>query len=324
MSFKNQFRSVIQWETPDVKQLFVKFTDEGDEIKNASKLIISPGQGCLFVYEGKIKGIFEEEGMYDIKTSNIPFLTSLKMAMNLFESEHKVGLWFFRKAELLNLRWGTRMPITYTDPIYNFPVNLRSYGNYSLKINDPESFFINVIAGQEHFYAADLQEIFISRIVQPITNYLANAKFSYAEIDSNVVKIAHTAKEDTNAIFQNMGFKLLDFRIEGTSFDDETNKRIATISDMTAEVKAAKLAGLDYEELQRVKAMRDAANNEGAAGMGMLTGLELGKVTDKTTTSTQNTMGVKAKLKELKELFEDGLITEEEYNTKKASVLDQL
>jgi len=309
MNFKNQFRSVIQWENPQAEHLFTKFTSNGDEIKNASKLIIDPGQGCIFVYEGKIKGIFEEEGMHDVKTSNIPFLTSLKKAMNLFESEHKVGLWFFRKAELLNLRWGTRMPITYTDPIYHFPVNLRSYGNYALKINNPEFFFTNVVAGQEHFNVSDLQEVFVSRIVQP------------------VIKIANTAKENTNTIFQNMGFELLDFRIEGTSFDDETNKRIGGISDMTAEVKAAKLAGLDYTELQKIKAMRDAANNEGTTGMsmGMLTGLELGKVVHNTTaSSTQNSTGLRSKLKELKELFEDGLITEEEYNTKKASVLGQL
>jgi len=277
MSFKNQFRSVIQWETPEAKQLFVKFTDDGDEIKNASKLIVAPGQGCLFVYEGKIKGLFEEEGMHDIKTSNSPFLTSLKKVMNLFESEHKVGLWFFRKAELLNLRWGTRMPITYTDPIYNFPVNLKSYGNYSLKINEPKSFFTNVVAGQEHFYVANLQEIFVSRIVQPITNYLANAKFSYAEIDSHIVKIANTAKESTSTIFQNLGFELLDFRIEGTSFDDETNKRIG-----------------------------------------------LGKAANKTTSSAQTPVDLGSKLKELKELFEDGLITEEEYNSKKTSLLDKL
>ena len=39
MDVKGQMRSVIQWEDPKEYQLFFKFTDKGDELKNASKLI---------------------------------------------------------------------------------------------------------------------------------------------------------------------------------------------------------------------------------------------------------------------------------------------
>ena len=42
---KNQFRSVIQWESPDDNQLFFRFTERGDELKDASKLILQEGQG---------------------------------------------------------------------------------------------------------------------------------------------------------------------------------------------------------------------------------------------------------------------------------------
>ena len=41
MSFlSRQLRSVIQWENPDPNVLFQCWTDHGDEIKNASKLIV--------------------------------------------------------------------------------------------------------------------------------------------------------------------------------------------------------------------------------------------------------------------------------------------
>ena len=328
MSLKKQFRSVIQWESPKADLLFVKFTTEGDEIKNASKLIINPGQGCLFLYEGKIEGVFDEPGIYDLKTSNVPFLTTLSKMISFFKSEHKVGLWFFRKADLLNIRWGTRIPITYNDPIYSFPVNLRGYGNYSLRITDVERFFTQVVAGQEQYTISNLQEIFVSRISQPITKYLATAKFSYAEIDGHIEEIAADTKKRTITIFDSLGFELLDFRIEGTSFDEETNKRIGSISDMTAEVKAAQIAGVDYTELQKLKALRDAANNEGTVGMGMgiITGTEFGKATNQENmpSSTSQKTDIKEKLKELKEFFEEGLISEQEYNAKKALILKQL
>ena len=329
MGIKNQFKSVIQWDEPQEWEIFRKFTERGDEIKNASKLILQPGQGCLFTYEGKIEAVFSKEGLYHLKTSNIPFITTIKKFMNFFESEHKVGLWFYRKADIVNIRWGTRIPITYNDPVYGFPVNLRGYGNYSIKITEPKAFFTNILAGTENYYCADLQELFLSRITQPISNYLANAKFSYAEIDSNIEKIAEDAKEKTDSIFNDLGFNLLDFRIEGTSFDDETNKRIGEISDVQADVKAAQFAGVDFAELQKLKALRDAANNEGTAGagMGLMAGLDLGKSVNQNTTENNNNSekeDIKSKLKGLKELLDDELITEQEFNTKKKELLDEI
>lgn len=327
MDLKSQMRSVLKWENPKEDQLFYKFIDSGDELKNASKLILQPGQGCIFTYEGKIEGVFEEEGLYDLETANKPFLTSLKKFMTAFESEHKTGIWFYRKAEMLNIRWGTRFPITYTDPVYGFPVKLRAYGNYSLRITNAKEFFVNIMAGQLDYFVDQLQEIFLSRITQPISSYLANAKFSYADIDSHMETIAAEARVKTVAVFEKLGFELTDFRIEGSSFDPETNKRIGEISDVQADVKSATIAGVDFAELQKLKAMRDAAKNEGMAGasMGVFAGVELGKtMQQKTPEATTNTTDVRTKLKDLKSLFEDDLISEAEYQTKKQQLLDLL
>lgn len=330
MDIKNQLRSVIQWEEPNQYQLFYKFKDQGDELKNASKLILQPGQGCIFTHEGKVEGVFEEEGLYELKTDNKPFITTVRKFMNAFESGHKTGIWFYRRADMINIRWGTRIPIKYNDPVYAFPVNLRAYGNYSLRITDPENFFRNILAGQSDYFVDELQEIFLSRITQPISNYLANAKFSYAEIDSNMENIAKGAQAKTISIFTDLGFKLLNFRIEGSSFDEETNKRIGEISDVQAEVHSANIAGVDFAELQKLKAMRDMAKNEGAAGMGMgmFAGMNMGNTMNNTSNASQESQSakvdVRSKLKELKELFEDDLISEEEFLAKKKQLLDSM
>ena len=93
MGIINQFRSVIQWEDPRTNELFLKFTDKGDEIKNASKLILQEGQGCILTYEGKVVDVLDEAGMYDIKSNNKPFFTSIKKFLKLQDgSEHVVGI----------------------------------------------------------------------------------------------------------------------------------------------------------------------------------------------------------------------------------------
>ena len=329
MDIKGQMRSVIQWEAPKEYQLFYKFTNKGDELKNASKLILQPGQGCIFTYEGKVEGVFEEEGLHELKTANKPFLTTLLKFMNAFESEHKTGIWFYRKADMVNVRWGTRIPIAYNDPVYTFPVKLRAYGNYSIRITQPENFFRSILAGQQDYFVDELQEIFLSRITQPISNYLANAKFSYAEIDANMEHIAREAKNKTISVFEDLGFQLLDFRIEGNSFDQETNDRINEISDVQAEVHSANIAGVDFAELQKLKAMRDMAKNEGAAGagMGMFAGMNMGSAMgqpDQQEKAAEPKTDVRTKLKELKELFEDELISEVEFKAKKQELLDKM
>ncbi len=322
MNIKQQFKSVIEWENPNERELFIKSTDNFEEIKNASKLILQVGQGCILTYEGKVQEVLQEEGIYDLKTDNKPFITKIKKFLALQErSEHILGIWFFRKADIVNMRWGTRVPISYTDPIYTFPILLSAFGNYSVKITEPLAFFKNIIAGKNLFTHSDLKEIFLSRILQPITDYLANAKFSYVEIDSRLNEIAQNTQEKTNIIFTDLGFEVLDFRIEGTQFDQETLDRIGEVSDIQAEVKSAQIAGVDFAELQKLKAMRDAAKNEGTAGttMGLFTGAELSRTTNETPKED-----IKSKLVKLKELFDLELISEEEFNEKKKELLAKM
>lgn len=322
MNIGKQFRSVIEWENPNERELFIKITDNFEEIKNASKLILQLGQACIITYEGKVQDIITETGTYDLKTDNKPFITKLKKLFALQErSEHVLAIWFFRKADIVNMRWGTRVPIAYTDPIYTFPVLLSAFGNYSIKITEPLAFFENIIAGKHLFTHTDLKEIFLSRIVQPITDYLANAKFSYVEIDSRLNEIAQNVQIKTNSIFTGLGFEVLDFRIEGTQFDQETLDRIGEVSNVQAEVKSAQIAGVNFAELQKLKAMRDAAQNEGTAGatMGIFTATELSQTAKQTPQED-----AKTKLVKLKELFDLGLITEKEFNEKRKGILDEL
>src|SRR3974377_1387653 len=107
MGLLNQFRSVIEWRNPEADDLFCKWTARGEEIKNASKLIVSPGQGAIFVYEGRVEAVNLEQGMYELHTANIPFITTLTKFMQAFERAHKAGIYYFKQTEILNQKWGT-------------------------------------------------------------------------------------------------------------------------------------------------------------------------------------------------------------------------
>ena len=332
---KRQLRSVIEWQNPAANALFEQWTDNGDEIKNASTLIVGPGQGCIFVYQGKVQAVFESEGSYNLKTDNIPFWTTITKVMQFFESEHKVGIYFYRKTVILDQKWGTTSMIKYLDPGYKFPVGLRAFGNYSYRIHEAANFFVNVVGGQSAFNTDDLKKVIVARLSQPLTDFLATSRYSYLDIDANREEIASGVQEKLVAVFAELGFTITDFRIEGTDFDEETSKRINRIADMTAEAQAAKEVGLDYARVQQLEAMREAARNEGGGagmGMGLGAGISFGQniAQAMNTSASPDPASAQAaadpmeKLVQLKKMFEAELISAEEYAEKKKVILDAL
>ncbi|PKM10392.1 MAG: hypothetical protein CVV13_13255 [Gammaproteobacteria bacterium HGW-Gammaproteobacteria-3] len=328
---KRQLRSVIEWHSPHPDALFQRWTENGDEIKNASKLIVGPGQGCIFVYEGEVKAVLQEEGLIELNTANIPFWTTVKKFMQFFESEHKVGIYFFKKTTQLDQKWGTTSTIKYEDPKYRFPIGLKAFGNYSYRIQDAINFFTHIVGSQNDFYNEDFRNIMSARILHPLADYLAENKFSYADIDANREEIGHGMQNKLSSVFHELGFKLTDFRIEGTQFDDDTLRRINRIADLTAEAQAAQAVGINYAQLQQLEAMLEAARNEGGGaglGMGMGAGMGLGQSMAQSLSkgisveSRQEATDLMKKLLELKKMHDAGLITVDEYSARKKNILD--
>lgn len=339
--FKKQLRVVLEWTNQQPNALLYRFPAITDEIKNASKLIVGPGQGCMIVYEGKITQIIKDEGIYDLKTSNHPFITSLSKIMQSFESEHKMHIYFFRNAEILNLLWGTPSPIKYVDSVYKFPVHLGVSGNYSFRIENPPLFFQDIAGSVDSYTVENAKELFISRCVQQLRTYFAKAKVSYQDIDSELNTISEALKQELNGAFTKLGFIMTDFQITGTAFDDDTETRIDSIADITAENRAAAEGGLSYVDLEKLKALRDAAKNEGGlagAGLQMGVGLEIGKnfspgnmaAAGAAASATQSTPASPSektlveRLTELKTLLVADIITKEEFEAKKTEILKQI
>ena len=68
--------TVIEWEEFDSETIFWKWPDT--EIKKGSRLVIRAGQDAVFLVDGKLDGIFQDEGSYDIESDIVPVLSTLK------------------------------------------------------------------------------------------------------------------------------------------------------------------------------------------------------------------------------------------------------
>ena len=323
--FKRQLASVIEWTNQQTNVLLFKYPSDKDEIKHASKLIVGPGQGVILVYEGTATDTIPEPGIYNLETDNHPFITTLLKLRTAFESEHKLKIYFFRTAENTDQNWGTATPVKYVDPVYQFPVVLGANGNFSFQLSDPARFFTHISGFSDLYTTVQARSLLQSRISQLMASQLANGKFSYQQIDAQLNAISNSLREILSLEFANLGFTLSDFRINGTVFDKATQDRINSISDITAESKAAAEGEINYVDLEKLRAMRDAAKNPGGiAGIGLSlgTGLALGKIfADQQGQGTSDPM---MRLQLLKQLLNERIITQEEFDLKKKEWLDKI
>ena len=335
MGFKSFFRKqlsiVVEWKDQQPNFLFYKIQTPTSEIKNASKLIVSPGQGCILVYDGKVQDVLTEPGTYFIESDNHPFITNLLKLRQSFESEQKMHLYFFRTAEVVNQSWGTPSPIKYIDPKYNIPIQLGAYGNYSVKIANEELLFTNIIGSKNLFTTEDLREIITGRIQSSLTSYFAKSSYSYNEIDAYMQEMSNQLKLNINNTIAELGLALTNFQVESSSFDDKTQAHLEKIASMTSEALAAAEVGLDYVQLEKLRALRDAARNEGGlagAGLQVGAGFELSKSLmqqkeDLLNESLENDDPV-LQLRKLKALLDEQIITQEEFDTKKKEILSRI
>lgn len=324
--FKGQLSSVIQWKNPQPDTLWFKIPSERDEIINASKLIVAPGQGCVLVYEGKVANVLTEEGIYNLKTDNHPFVTTLLNLRQNFESEHKLQLFFFKTTQIIGQMWGTPTPIKWLDKEYKIPVEVSLNGNFSYVIQNPSLFFTAFVGTKNLLQVQDLRTIIVERLLGNLASIIHQNQYSFLEIDSQLGAMSEQLKVNLNQIFTEMGLILTDFRIVGTKFDKATTERIGRIADVTSDNQAAAEAGLSFVELEKIRAMRDAARNEGGlAGAGMQFGMgaELARQFNIDAKSPQNEE-ITDRLKKLKILLDEKIISEAEFQQKKEELLKLL
>lgn len=331
--FKWQFIDIIRWENPESYLLVKKFSRPLDEIKNDATLIVDPWYAAVFVHNWKIEAIQSESWKFNLETSNIPIISTLKWYMRWFESDDKAAVYFIKTTEIVNQKWWTKNPIKYVDPHYKFPVKLRAFWNFSYKISDIERLWVNYIWTKDEFTIDEVRNIIVDRLMQIITDTFAEMNLSYIEIDKNRVELSENIKSKLWADVEAFWLEFLDFRIEDTNFDEETEELIMKISSQTANVWAMnELKDVDasamqnYAKTKQLDALESAAENEWSMWW-MMWAFMWANLWQNMWTSMNSTMNesnedsLEVKLSKLKSLLDKWLITQDEYDAKKGDLL---
>ena len=292
-----------------------------------SQLIVRESQAAIFFRDGKALDTFGP-GRHTLSTANVPLLGKIIGAAFDGRSPFKAEVYFVTLRELTDMKWGTPQPIVIPDPILGM-ARITGYGTYSIQITDPQLFVTKIVGTQKLYSTRDIEGFFRSIILTKITDLIGEMGKSVIQMAAFVEELSIGVRAKAAEEFAARGVSLNSLYVESITPTEETAKAIDARSAMGA------IGDMDaYMKYQGAQAMRDAANNPSGnagtgvglgAGMGM--GAAMAQMMGQAAQPTPAAPAAQAapdpmqKLKQLKQMLDAELITQEEYDAKKKDIL---
>lgn len=268
--FGNQFSDVVEWEEFREDMIFWKWTN--NEVKKGSKLIIRPGQDAIFLNNGKVEGIFEEEGEYDIESEIVPFLSTLKGFRFGFNSGMRVEVLFVNTKEF-TVRWGTQNPINIPSPQLPGGMPIRANGTFQFKVSDYIG-LIDKIAGIRSSYLVEDVKIRITAILdQLLMRWISKEGKDMFNLQANAHEIGQGIQDDLNMQLMDDGMKVTGFQVMSFNYPKE-------IQDMINKNASHGMVGdvSKYQQISVADAMGTSSGSNTASDMaGMMMGMNIAK-----------------------------------------------
>lgn len=219
--FGNQLANVIEWSEYNDDTLFWKWSN--NEIKKGSKMILKPGQDAIFLYNGKIEGVFEDDGEYDIQSDIIPFLSTLKGFKFGFNSGLRAEVIFINTKEL-TLKWGTKNAINI--PAVGLPggMPIRAFGTMSCKVDDYQILIEKISGVQRQYNIEDIKERVMSMLDQLLMKWIVREGKDMFNLQANAHEISSGIQSDLDLEMRKIGLSVTNFAVSSFNYPEEIKK----------------------------------------------------------------------------------------------------
>ena len=264
--FSNQLLDVIEWNETRNDVLFWKW--KNSEIKKNSRLIIRPGQDAIFMHNGKVEGVFTEEGNYEIETEIIPLLSTLKGFKFGFNSGIRAEVLFVNTKEL-TVKWGTKNAINIPSPNLPGGMPIKSFGTFCCKISDYQVLIDKIAGVKKQFTIDDVKERIMSMLDQVIMKWIVREGKDLFNLQANAYEISKGIQEDLDMEMEKIGIAITNFTISSVSYPKE-------IQEMATKAASHSMIG-DMNKYTQV-AMADSLSkgNSGGSVAGDMASIQMG------------------------------------------------
>jgi membrane protease subunit (stomatin/prohibitin family) len=326
--FKKQFIEVIEWTESQDGVLACRFPTLDREIQSGAQLTVRESQMAMFVNEGSVADVFAP-GRYKLNTQNMPILTTLMNWDKAFQSPFKSEVYFFSTREQIDQRWGTQQAISVRDKEFGV-IRLRAFGTFSYQIEEPSTFYQKISGTKAEYRTEELDGQLRSMIITTIASTLGKGDVAFLDMAANQKAFSEQLKKALDGDFFNYGLKLCSFLVQSITLPEELQQYLDKQSSMKLVGDLGK-----YAQFQAADSISAAAANPGGlagAGVGLGAGMAVGQAfaqgLNQTGGGGNNANAEKEDpfvlLEKLQALLSKGIISKDEFETKKAEILKRI
>ncbi len=348
---KKQFIDILQWTEEGDGTLAWRFPMAEMEIQNGASLVVRESQMAVFVNEGQVADVFGP-GTYKLTTQTLPVLTYLKNWDKLFESPFKSDVYFFSTRQQIDQKWGTPQPITIRDADFG-AVRLRAFGNYAYRVADPKLLHTEITGTRDSYPAADLDGQLRGLVLQNISTAIASSGVAFLDLAANQMAFADALARQLRPAFEALGLQLENLTVQNLSLPEELQKILDQKIGMGM-VGNDMAKFMQYQTAQAIPKLAEGVGQGGGGvvgdAMGLGAGVAMGQVLAQ---NLQAGLGglhapaqpaavgvapapaaaapvgispdeVMSTLEKLADLKAKGILTQEEFDSKKAELLKKL
>ena len=250
-----------------------------EDFNTNSTLIVMPGEEAIFIKGGTVEQVFEN-GTYKLSTENYPFISRLRNAFTGGISTFNCVVYFVRKADSKEIRWGTETPIQVRDKVWGVRTDARVRGAYKVRIDNPAKFLEKLIGNNIPFQIQEeLDKYFASefqgKIKSAVSKFLNALEQELIGIDAYMDELSEKIEPYIDEIVSEYGLKCVRFSLAGLDIDNtKYDKLDESQMDLIARTRGYQgdkagldILGDDWGRVQGVEVLKDLANNPGAGGV---------------------------------------------------------
>lgn len=253
-----------------------------EDFNTNSTLIVMPGEEAIFIKGGSVEQVFEN-GNYKLSTENYPFISRLRNAFTGGISTFNCVVYFVRKADSQEIRWGTETPIQVRDKVWGIRTDAKVRGAYKVRIENSVTFLEKLIGNNVSFQLqGELDKYFASefqgKIKSAVSKFLNSLQQELIGIDAYMDELSEQIEPFIDEVVSDYGLKCVKFSLAGLDID--TSKYDVIDESQIAAISKGKLAqgdkaamdvlGDDWGRQQAANILGDLARNPGAGGIGAM------------------------------------------------------
>ena len=332
---------LVKFTAPSDESIVEKFISEHeDELRIGTQIVVNQSQEAILVKGGVALDAFGP-GTHTITTGNIPLLRRVVNTVFGKRTPFTAEVWYVNRTSKRDLQWGTPKRVAVMDPKFDFPISVGAFGQWGFRVSDSRSFVTQLVGSQIGADSHRVYQYFIGEIIEKVSQNIVRSLASGHSITTISTRLTDLSREtfiDLSAEFSRFGIELVNFSISSINITPDELARIQDVmaKRMEMNILGSTPVGQGFITSKSLEIMKDSANNESAAGclVAAGTGLGLGigaalpaaqQIGQSMSLSPDSAVaGVAARLAELRNLLDSGIITQAEFDAIRAKILESI